>query len=833
MKKSVGDTASKPKAAANDIGPITGWDSFFGACGRARPHLERYEGCVRSWFSLMGDPSEADSRHESGFWKSYRAFSKPVIIGIAKVAGIVAGIVLVLVVLLSALTSFLDLGAFGLAVLADAYGAGIFAATTWTRAFTIALILGLVSAAVAVGAHMLRKTLLEREMATCEETLRDYVSYMPPKYRNAFCADAFYEMWTAYGVGDINQAIDVCDEHIANNRGRYRAIQLMSDVPYVGAGSSKVHFAERERSWDEPDDSNPDLPDDISSHLSEGVPDAEEALNSLIGLENVKKQVRTMRNRIDFYGDESKRLSGNHMIFMGSAGTGKSSVARIITRILYDYGYIHANRIVEIDGDYLKSTYVGGTGKRTQAIVDYAAGGVLFIDEAYLLFDAKASGSAGTEATGVLLKAMEDMRDDIVVIMAGYEDPMTRLIASNEGFASRIRHRFYFEDYTTDELMQIFDLFLSKSSGNHTYEVDDHARELVRGYFDAERGRAGFGGARAVRNAVDAIMDIHADNFISGDGAELDRWRITAADGERFAEQMRELAGADSRNMMAAMHIDESIISASELKQHTHEAPADVTSELASLVGLESAKAELEALRAQSEFWAGKGVAMGHMAFLGAPGTAKSTMAGIVTACLHDMGYIRDRRYVDVNGDFFRGAYVGHTGKRTSATIEYATGGVLFIDEAYLLSPTGTQDTFGAEALGVLVDAMEKKRGQLVVILAGYTEDMERLFSVNVGLRSRISTILHFESYSLKELCQIFAVMARAQDFACDDALYGPLSRHLRVAMADPQFGNGRYVRELLGDVIKEHIMRVSRGETSERMLLDSADVEAAVAKRE
>ena len=121
----------------------------------------------------------------------------------------------------------------------------------------------------------------------------------------------------------------------------------------------------------------------------------------------------------------------------------------------------------------------------------------------------------------------------------------------------------------------------------------------------------------------------------------------------------------------------------------------------------------------------------------------------------------------------------------------------------------------------------------LVVILAGYTEDMERLFSVNVGLRSRISTILHFESYSLKELCQIFAVMARAQDFACDDALYGPLSRHLRVAMADPQFGNGRYVRELLGDVIKEHIMRVSRGETSERMLLDSADVEAAVAKRE
>ena len=221
---------------------------------------------------------------------------------------------------------------------------------------------------------------------------------------------------------------------------------------------------------------------------------------------------------------------------------------------------------------------------------------------------------------------------------------------------------------------------------------------------------------------------------------------------------------------------------------------------------------EMVALKAQSAFYGGHAASVGHAAFLGPAGTGKSTMAAIYTGYLHDMGYIRENRYLDITGDFLRGGFVGHTGKRTQATIEYATGGVLFIDEAYLLRSSDQGDSFGTEAIGTLVDAMEKRRDSLVVILAGYTDAMNDLFAANEGLRSRISTVFTFEPYTLNQLCQIFRSMAWAEGFTCDDALFRPLALKVRPSMSDPLFGNARVMRELLAKVERAHIMRFSRG---------------------
>ena len=182
---------------------------------------------------------------------------------------------------------------------------------------------------------------------------------------------------------------------------------VMFDVPYMNTCAEDDRKAADERQLKvDQNATDPALPDDIKSKTFSGIENPEQKLEDLIGLEKVKTQVRQMQNRMNFYGKKDKdSVSGNHMAFLGSPGTGKTTVARILTTILYDFGYIRENKCVEIDGGYLKSPYQGKTAERTAAILKYAMGGVLFIDEAYTLLDGNGS-SPGAEAVGILLKAM-------------------------------------------------------------------------------------------------------------------------------------------------------------------------------------------------------------------------------------------------------------------------------------------------------------------------------------------------------------------------------------------------------------------------------------------
>lgn len=508
--------------------------------------------------------------------------------------------------------------------------------------------------------------------------------------------------------------------------------------------------------------------------------------------------------------------------------THNTTVARIVTKLLFDFGYIQENRIIEVDGDYLKSPYQGQTGERVNAIVDYAMGGVLFIDEAYLLYDQR--GGAAAEATGVLLKAMEDKRDNLVMILAGYEDGMERLVASNEGFTSRVRHKIRFTDYDTEALLDIFDFFLGKLSGN--WSIEDGCRPILEKLFDDERKSPGFGNARAVRNALDALLDIHADRSTKGENEPGTQTTLTVGDVESYYEMRRKQIADEGHAFLASKHIDESIITLSDLKSRTRDGSADPDADLEKMIGLERVKDEMKQLDAQQAFYGG-GQVTGHMAFVGPPGTGKTECARIVTGKLYKMGYIRENRYLSVTGDFLRGSYIGHTGKRTEAVIEYARGMVLFIDEAYLLYSQKHDDSFGAEALGVLVEAMEKYRGDLVVIFAGYTTPMQELFDGNPGVASRVSTVLHFESYTPKQLCKIFQLMAFERGFKVDSKFWQPLANYIAPLTRAEDFGNARFARELCDKIIKAHVIRYGRGEVPEegKMTLYVDDLLAVVAQ--
>ena len=192
-------------------------------------------------------------------------------------------------------------------------------------------------------------------------------------------------------------------------------------------------------------------------------------LNSLIGLAAVKQEVQQIINLIkvqkkgEEFGEKLPPLS-LHLVFFGNPGTGKTTVARLLSKIYKCLGVLSSGQLVEVDRGGLVAGYVGQTAIKTQEVIDKAMGGILFIDEAYSLTHGKGETDFGQEAVDTILKAMEDHRDDFIVIVAGYPDLMKEFIASNPGLKSRFNQYINFEDYTPDELKQIF-LLQCKNQG--------------------------------------------------------------------------------------------------------------------------------------------------------------------------------------------------------------------------------------------------------------------------------------------------------------------------------------------------------------------------------
>lgn len=231
---------------------------------------------------------------------------------------------------------------------------------------------------------------------------------------------------------------------------------------------------------------------------------ADEELDELVGLDSVKRMVRKIRA----YAKRNKDLANFnvHMCFYGNPGTGKTEVARIISRILYDAGVLEEAKMVETDAHGLIGRFVGETAHKTEAKIRDSMGGVLFIDEAYSLTDASANGNSGIsygdEAIAVLLKRMEDSRGRFCVILAGYQKEMKTLLSSNQGLESRIQFTIEFPDYTREELSQILVRFATKKG----YIVEDSAAERLLDVIEYYRGLPDFANARTVRNILDQVV---------------------------------------------------------------------------------------------------------------------------------------------------------------------------------------------------------------------------------------------------------------------------------------------------------------------------------------
>ncbi|MER8003316.1 right-handed parallel beta-helix repeat-containing protein [Streptomyces sp. NPDC095613] len=517
-----------------------------------------------------------------------------------------------------------------------------------------------------------------------------------------------------------------------------------------------------------------------------------EELEALVGLAEVKSQVRTLVNlnqlnqRRAQLGMPVPQMS-RHLVFSGPPGTGKTTVARLYGGILANLGVLRSGHLVEVSRADLVAQVIGGTAIKTTEAFNEALGGVLFIDEAYtLLSDSKGSGADfGREAVDTLLKLMEDHRDDVAVIAAGYTGEMDTFLSSNPGLASRFTRTIEFANYSVDELVTITE----NMCAGHRYELDPRTLDALAQHYERMPRDATFGNGRAARRVFEEMVDRQASRLASmTNPAESDLTLLLPEDVGADAGTPAD-DGPGSEELLAELH---AMIGLTAVKN-----------EVTALVNLLTAAKQRKAAGLPTPRISN------HLIFSGPPGTGKTTIARLYADLLRSLGVLPKGQLVEVARADLVGRYVGHTAQLTKEAFERAMGGVLFVDEAYTLTPEGATSDFGREAVDTLLKLMEDHRDEVVVIAAGYTREMRRFLDSNPGLASRFSRTVEFENYSTDDLLEILSKQATGYGYDCSPEAMTALRGYLDSLPRDHAFGNARTARQILEGMMTRQAGRI------------------------
>ena len=531
-------------------------------------------------------------------------------------------------------------------------------------------------------------------------------------------------------------------------------------------------------------------------------------LDALIGLNEIKQKVREHAQYIQFLqlrkerGFSEKDGINVHSVFIGNAGTGKTTVAKMMGRLYRKMGLLTKGHVHEVDRTDLVGEYIGQTAPKVKDAIEMARGGVLFIDEAYALArSAEDSKDFGKEVIEILVKELSNGPGDLAVIVAGYPREMKTFLDSNPGLRSRFKLTFEFNDYLPQELSQIGEYASREKEVTLTPDaklrIDEYILEAFR-----RRDRS-FGNARFVHDLIDkAKLQLGLRLMAQPDVRQL------APDGLRLITgEDVEKVQITTKRALPSIPVDESLLAAA-------------LHELDSLIGMQNVKKEIRELVSLVRFYRdARRDVLGrfylHTVLVGNPGTGKTTVARILTKIYKALGVLERGHMIETDRQGLVAGYVGQTAIKTAERIEEAMGGVLFIDEAYALTSSGrsSQGDFGDEAIQTLLKRMEDHRGEFFVFVAGYPENMDAFLKANPGLASRFDKMFRFEDYAPEELLEIALHMFQQENYRVEEDAREHLGKYFvfLYQFRDKYFGNARTVRQVVMETIKNQNLRMHK----------------------
>lgn len=556
----------------------------------------------------------------------------------------------------------------------------------------------------------------------------------------------------------------------------------------------------------------PDLTPEKSSAWKE--------MQQLTGIEAVKEEILAVVHQVnenhkrEVRGDEMLPISPNR-VFMGPPGTGKTTVAKLYAKLLAEFGIVSKGEVVHKKGSDLVGTYIGWSEDRTKQALEDARGGILIIDDAHMLDPGKqSSGDKDGNFRGAVLDTLvaemsSEPGEDRCVILCGYEDPMKEMFQNgNPGLGRRfpLDQAFKFPGFSQTALGEILDSKAKKQK----VEMTDKARDVAMEMLKRASVRPNFGNAGELDNLLTKGVIARTKRLVdatktSESDLDLSNFLIEPQDFDADWERPKQSVAA------------------------TRELFKD-------LIGFEEIVNKFESLQYVAQGMRLRGIDPRPyipftFVFKGPPGTGKTTTARKLGTIFYDMGFLAAPDVVEVSASDLIGEFLGQTGPKTARLLESALGKVLFIDEAYRLARDGK---YGDEAVSEIVDAVTKEKfsRKMIIVLAGYEEDMNRLMRVNHGLRSRFATELTFKpmrgEQTLHKIRQYVAKVGieipqtATMDSVTRDDLLGSLGRLAK----EKEWASGRSA-ETLGDRVIAYVFKecAIKGYTGKELVVTGKDL--------
>lgn len=533
----------------------------------------------------------------------------------------------------------------------------------------------------------------------------------------------------------------------------------------------------------------------------------ENLLNELyefIGLENLKQSLVDFLTYLNFINERKRKGIKTdeklelHCLFLGNPGTGKTSVARLLGKILKAMGVLENGHVIEVDRAGLVGQYIGETAIKTDKIISEALGGILFIDEAYTLKKSNISSDFGQEAIDTLLKRMEDNKGKFIVIAAGYPSLMKDFIESNPGLKSRFTHIFNFDDYSPAQLVQIFKLFASKEE----YELESDAEEFLSKQFEEiyKYRDESFGNARLVRK------------IFSESKIQLSKRYQSVNEEERIKFSLNKIGIEDIRN--AIEKIGETI----STKDSDIKAVDKVLEKIDLLIGLDNFKREAKELVKLSKYYLEEGENLSeklnfHFIFAGKNFAGQSTAAKHLCELLYLLKLIQKNELFEFDVRQFIEDTPYQTAETTNKIFNKAKGGILYIKEFdTIFNEKQLNSSIVSEFVRVLITRLQKDAGKIFVIAETDSEFPKYIPNEYNSIKTFFTKVIVFDDYTPDELLEIFSTMMKDKKLFLTDASKELLRKFFfHVYRNKEKYPPNTLLLKNISDIIqRKHLLRIA-----------------------